>query len=80
MNPIKNLILTEPVLVAGVIEAAIVLVAAFGLSLSGDQIAAIMGFTSMFLAAVARAFTTPAAEVALTHEDVQFLEEAGFGS
>lgn len=55
MERIKN----EPVMVLGVIQAAIALVAAFGLNLTGDQVATLVSFSAAVLSLVARRQVTP---------------------
>ena len=49
----------EPVLILAVVQAAIGLVASFGLNLSGEQMGAIMAFTAAVLGFVARQRVTP---------------------
>lgn len=49
----------NPVLVTGFVSALITLLAAFGLNLSAEQVAAIGAFVTAALAFVARAKVTP---------------------
>lgn len=49
----------EPVLVLGTVQALIALVVAFGLQLSGDQVATIVAFTAAVLSLIARTQVTP---------------------
>ena len=49
----------EPVLVLAFVQTAIALVAAFGLNLSAEQIAGILGFTAAVLGLVVRSKVTP---------------------
>jgi len=49
----------EPVLILAAIQAAIALVAAFGLQLTGEQIATLVAFTAAALGVVARQRVTP---------------------
>lgn len=61
---IKN----EPVLVTAFIEAVIFLVTSFGLDLSQEQVASIMGITVAILAFYTRGEVTPMNKV-IVHED-----------
>ena len=49
----------EPALIMAVIQAGIGLGLAFGLHLTGEQIAGIMAFSAAVLAVISRALTTP---------------------
>jgi hypothetical protein len=49
----------EPALFYGLVNAVIALVCAFGLDLSGEQIAGIMAVTSAVLAVITRRAVTP---------------------
>lgn len=49
----------EPVLVLALVQAALALVAAFGLNLSGEQMAAVMAFAAAALGYVARSKVSP---------------------
>jgi hypothetical protein len=49
----------EPVLILAAIQAAIALVAAFGLQLSAEQIAALVAFSAAVLGVIARQKVTP---------------------
>lgn len=49
----------EPVLILTAVQAAVVLVAAFGLKLSAEQVAAITAFTAAVLGVLARSKVTP---------------------
>lgn len=55
MERIKN----EPVLVLGVVQAAVALAAAFGLDLTGEQVATIVAFSAALLSLIARRQVTP---------------------
>jgi len=59
MNPLKRILKNEPVMVAGLVEAIIVLAIAFGTGISPEQMAAIMTVTTILLSLVARAMSTP---------------------
>jgi hypothetical protein len=49
----------EPALVAGLVQAVLTLVVAFGLDLSTEQVAAILTVTAAVLALVVRSQVTP---------------------
>jgi hypothetical protein len=49
----------EPALVAGLVQAVLTLVVAFGLDLSTEQVAAILTVTAAVLAIVVRSQVTP---------------------
>jgi hypothetical protein len=49
----------EPVVIAGLIQAALALAVSFGLKLSPEQIGAIMAFTAAALALLLRSRVTP---------------------
>jgi hypothetical protein len=51
----------EPALVAGLVQAVLTLVVAFGLDLSTEQVAAILTVTAAVLALVVRSQVTPTA-------------------
>jgi hypothetical protein len=55
LDKIRN----EPVLITGLVQAALALVVAFGLDVSQEQIGAILAVTAAVLALVARARVTP---------------------
>lgn len=55
LERIKN----EPALVAGLVQAALALAVAFGLHLSSEQVAAILGVTGAVLALVVRGRVVP---------------------
>lgn len=55
-----KLLKSEPAAVAGAVQAVIALVVAFGLSLSADQIGAIMAVVAAALALVVRQNVAPA--------------------
>lgn len=59
MSALVEKIRTEPVLVTALIQAVLALVAAFGLSLSAEQIGGILAVTAAVLAFVARTQVTP---------------------
>lgn len=53
----------EPAIVAGVVQAIIALLVAFGVNLSGEQAAAILGVTAAVLAFVVRRKVVPQRQV-----------------
>ena len=53
----------EPALIAGLIQAVLALLVAFGLSLSAEQTASILAVTAALLAVLTRAQVTPYADV-----------------
>lgn len=55
MDIFKN----EPVLIQGLVQAVLGLLLAFGISVSDEQIGAIMAITAVVLALVARMLVTP---------------------
>lgn len=61
---LRRLFAAEPVLIVAVVQAGLALVAAFGLDLSAEQIAALVGFFSAALALVVRQVVTSPATVA----------------
>jgi hypothetical protein len=63
MNSLSNLFGREPAMVLGFIQAAIVLVMAFGLKLSTEQVGAITAFAAVTLALVTRQSVVPVATV-----------------
>lgn len=63
MNNISNLWGREPALILGLVQAAIVLVMAFGLELDPQQIGAIMAFVNILLAVVTRSQVTPTSKI-----------------
>jgi hypothetical protein len=50
---------SEPAVVAGIVQAVLALVVAFGLDLTTEQVAAILGVTAAVLALVVRSQVTP---------------------
>jgi hypothetical protein len=56
----KNLWGREPAAVLAIIQTGIAFVVAFGLDLSGEQVAGIMALSAAILGAVTRATVTPA--------------------
>lgn len=52
-------ITNEPVLVLGVVQAALALLVGFGLGLTGEQTAAIVAFSAALLSLIARSKVTP---------------------
>lgn len=50
---------TEPALVAGLVQAVLALLIAFGLDLTADQVATILAVTAAILALVVRSQVTP---------------------
>ena len=65
MNPI-NLIKTEPALITAVVQAALSLIAATGLTLTAGQSGAILAVTTALLALITAAATRPFQVSALT--------------
>jgi hypothetical protein len=63
MSNASNLWNREPALIVGLVQAALVLVIAFGLNLTNDQMAAILSFTAVLLAVVTRQSVVPVASV-----------------
>ena len=59
MNQLKNVIVNEPVLISGLVEALIVLAVAFGVGLTTEQTGAILAVVAILTSLVARAFVTP---------------------
>lgn len=59
MNNLQNLWGREPALVLGLVQAALVLVMAFGLSFTVEQVGAIMAFVNILLAVITRSQVTP---------------------
>lgn len=55
----RDLIQNEPILLYGLVETAVALVAAFGLDLSGEQVGALMAFVAAGLSVLARRKVTP---------------------
>jgi hypothetical protein len=55
----KQLLSKEPALITGLVNAIIVLAVSFGLSLTGEQIAAIAGVMAVVQAIITRAKVTP---------------------
>lgn len=49
----------EPALILGLVQAAIALVVAFGVDLSGEQTAVVVAFTAALLAVATRTQVTP---------------------
>ena len=49
----------EPVLVLGVVQAALALLVSFGLGLSGEQVGTIIALSAAILSLVARSRVTP---------------------
>ena len=58
----------EPALVAGLVQAVLALLVAFGLDLTGEQTASILAVTAALLAVLTRAQVTPYVDV-LEHRD-----------
>lgn len=58
-NSLSNLWGREPAMVLALVQAAIVLVVAFGLQLDGEQIAAITSFTAVLLGVITRSQVIP---------------------
>jgi hypothetical protein len=59
----SNILKNEPVLITGFIQAVLGLLLAFGISVSDEQVGAIMAATAILLALLARAFVTPTNKV-----------------
>ena len=59
MTAILDKIRAEPALALGLVGSLIALLTAFGLDLSADKTAALMGFTSVMLGLVTRSLVTP---------------------
>ena len=59
MPGLANLLKNEPVLIVGLIQAVLGLLLAFGISVTDEQIGAIMAVTAVILAIVARILVTP---------------------
>jgi len=78
MNPLKNILRNEPVLIKNFVEAVILMVVGFGIGLSGEQVALFMVVVSSGLALLTRALVTPTANVALTSDEELELRTAGF--
>ncbi len=66
MNGIKRLIREEPVLLQGLVQAAIAMLMAFGLGWTAEQVGVVLAFTATLLAVIARAMVTPMATVDAT--------------
>lgn len=72
---------SEPVLVVALVQAALVLAAAFGLHLSAEQIAAAVGFFSAVLAVVVRqAVASPATVVEVARQTAEALSGPSAGA
>lgn len=69
MTGIKGLITQEPVMLQSLVQVTIALVTVFGFELNADQIAAIMAFTAVLLAVIARAYVTPTARIVERYRD-----------
>jgi hypothetical protein len=54
-----NIVKNEPVLIQGLVQAALALVLSFGVDISDEQIGSIMAITAVILAIIARLFVTP---------------------
>lgn len=63
MNGLRRLIVEEPVLVQGLVQAALAIGLAFGLGWNEEQVGVVMAFTATALAVMARAMVTPTATV-----------------
>jgi hypothetical protein len=59
MKNLLDLIKTEPAMAQALIQAAIIMFTAFGLKMTVDQVAAVTGFTALFLGFVTRTQVTP---------------------
>lgn len=68
MSKLSNLWGREPVLILGVVQAALALAVSFGLELSGEQTGAVMAFSAAVLSLIARrTVTSPAGASQLIH-------------
>lgn len=54
-----NWLRREPALVAGIVQAVLALLLAFGVDLTQDQVAAVMGVTAAVLALIVRSQVSP---------------------
>lgn len=63
IDRVKDVISNEPILITGFVEALIVLLVAFGLELSPEQIGAILGFVTIITSVIGRAFVTPVSKM-----------------
>lgn len=70
MSNLTDRIRTEPVLVTGVVQAALVLAASFGLNLSPEQTGAILAATTALLAFVARSKVIPVSKASVPEPGV----------
>ena len=68
MSTILDRIRREPALVAGLVQAVLALLVAFGLDVSAEQTASILAVTAALLAVVTRAQVTPVVDV-VEHRD-----------
>lgn len=66
----RELLRTEPALVAGAIQALLALVIAFGVPLSDEQVGAILAVTAAVLALAVRASVTPTRQPTHRAEDL----------
>lgn len=57
-----RLVRKEPVMFQGVLQASIALLAAFGMSMSVEQVGAVLAFTAAVLTFVTRSQVTPVAD------------------
>lgn len=78
MNRVKEVVVNEPVVITGAVEAVLLVFLAFGLDLTGEQVAYVMGAVTAVLTLAARALVTPVSGVALTKSEAEALAEAGF--
>lgn len=69
MQGFKNVIVTEPALIVGLVQSAIGLGTAFGLGWTGEQVAVVLAFTGTLLSVIARSMVTPMATVDQTVKD-----------
>ena len=63
MNGLRQLIRDEPVIVVGLVQAAIAMGVTFGLGWTAEQVAGVITFTQVLLSVVARSLVTPVANV-----------------
>ncbi len=77
----RKLLATEPVVIVAVVQAGLVCAAAFGLDLTAEQIAGLVGFFSAVLALVVRqVVATPATVVAVARDVAVALSEETVGA
>jgi hypothetical protein len=70
MDKLTAFLQREPVWIAALVRQGITVGVAFGLKLSAEQIAVLMGFVELVTTIVSRAYTTPNARLAWTDPPV----------